>query len=110
MDNVPFKHNDMIELRNALHLSNKCYSSHGNQLVTEKLIVVESIYSMDGDICPMRELFEIAEEFDAMVVVDEAHSTGVIGDRGEGLISSLGLQSHPNLLGEYFYGAILSEV
>ena len=105
MNNVPFKHNDMKELRNALHHANK-----GNQPVTEKLIVVESIYSMDGDICPVGELFEIAEEFDAMVVVDEAHSTGVVGDRGEGLISSLGLQSHPNLLGEYFNDEFLSEV
>lgn len=99
LDNVSFKHNNMAELRSALHQSNKKYNYHSNQGVPEKLIVVESIYSMDGDICPIHELFEIAEEFDAMIVVDEAHSTGIMGDRGEGLISSLGLQSHQNLLG-----------
>jgi 8-amino-7-oxononanoate synthase len=94
-----FKHNDMSELRNSLHKLNR--GSHAD--APEKLIVVESIYSMDGDVCPIKELFDIAEEFDAMVVVDEAHSTGVVGDRGEGLVSSFGLQSHQNLLGSYRY-------
>ena len=71
-----------------------------NDTTPEKLIVVESIYSMDGDICPINDLFQIAEEFDCMILVDEAHSTGVLGERGEGLISSLGLQTHQNLLGQ----------
>ena len=91
-----FKHNDMNDLRDSLHLLNK--GDCGGNL--EKLIVVESIYSMDGDIFPIQELFDIAVEFDSMIVLDEAHSTGILGDRGEGLVTSLGLQTHPNLLGQ----------
>ena len=95
MKNIAFKHNCMNELRR--HLSEW---DEGSNDCTEKLIVVESVYSMDGDICPIEELFHIAKEFDAMVLVDEAHSTGVIGERGEGLVSSLNLQSQQHLLGE----------
>jgi 8-amino-7-oxononanoate synthase len=94
--NVSFKHNDMNELRNRL----SDLSKHDEESSREKLIVVESIYSMDGDTCPIIELLEIAKEFNAMVVVDEAHSTGIVGSRGEGLVSSLNLQSHQNLLGK----------
>jgi 8-amino-7-oxononanoate synthase len=97
---ISFAHNDIGELRDSL-LQQKKDSSMNNLIdsALEALIVVESVYSMDGDICPINELFEVAEEFNAMVLIDEAHSTAVIGDRGEGLISSLGLQKHKNLLG-----------
>ena len=102
LKNKSFKHNDMTELRNYLHQIDKGggNKNSSNDTTPEKLIVVESIYSMDGDICPINDLFEIAEEFDCMILVDEAHSTGVLGKRGEGLISSLGLQTHQNLLGQ----------
>jgi 8-amino-7-oxononanoate synthase len=95
LKNVAFKHNDMTDLRDHLH-----HLKGDAENAPEKLIVVESIYSMDGDIVPILELLDIAEEFDSMVVVDEAHSTGILGERGEGLVSSLELQSHPNLLGQ----------
>jgi len=70
-----------------------------NPGVEDKLIIVESIYSMDGDQCPISDVLAIAKEHNAMVLVDEAHSVGVYGKRGEGLLCSLGLQNHPNLLG-----------
>lgn len=70
-----------------------------NPDVEDKLIIVESIYSMDGDQCPISDVLAIAKEHNAMVLVDEAHSVGVYGKRGEGLLCSLGLQNHPNLLG-----------
>jgi 8-amino-7-oxononanoate synthase len=48
-------------------------------------ITVESVYSMDGDLAPLSELTALAEEMDAILVVDEAHATGIFGPRGRGL-------------------------
>ncbi len=48
-------------------------------------IAVESIYSMDGDRAPLTELYQLAQEYDGFLVIDEAHATGVFGDKGRGL-------------------------
>ena len=60
------------------------------------LVIVESFYSMDGDVCPLKELIEAAKELfpggNAQFFVDEAHSGGVIGLHGSGLVNQLGLQ------------------
>ena len=52
-------------------------------------IVVESLYSMDGDVAPVDDLAAVAERHDAFLVIDEAHATGVAGDRGKGLAAHL---------------------
>jgi 8-amino-7-oxononanoate synthase len=56
-----------------------------------KLIVTETIFSMDGDEAPLREIVELAEKYDAWVMVDEAHATGIFGARGAGVVAKLGL-------------------
>jgi 8-amino-7-oxononanoate synthase len=54
-------------------------------------IAIESVYSMDGDECPLTEIVKLAEQYDAAVILDEAHSTGVMGDNGSGLAVREGL-------------------
>lgn len=74
IDVLFFKHNDMKELNLLLKNSNS----------KRKIIAVEGIYSMDGDLCK-REVFELADEYRAILIVDEAHSSGVIGKTLMGL-------------------------
>lgn len=113
---VSFKHNDLASLEAALvrirrggkhtavprnHSSFQHHQTTAAATPTlqEILIVVEGLYSMDGDVCPLTNLLDLAHAYDALVIVDEAHSTGIYGARGEGLVGALGLGSHPSLLG-----------
>ncbi len=78
-----FQHNDLEDLKEKLV---KFQSSAANIY-----IVIESVYSMDGDSPNLEELVSLSEQFGCYLVVDEAHALGVFGEHGEGLIQSLGL-------------------
>ena len=77
-----FKHNNVEDLASKL----------ANLDAENVFVAVESLYSMDGDFAPLKEIANVCNDFKAALVVDEAHSVGVVGSRGEGLVSSLGMQ------------------
>ncbi len=76
-----FAHNDLADLEKRLV-----------QATGTIFIVTESVFSMDGDMCALDELVSIADKHSAHLIIDEAHATGVIGAKGEGLVQELQLQ------------------
>ncbi|WP_027404480.1 8-amino-7-oxononanoate synthase [Aphanizomenon flos-aquae] len=54
------------------------------------LIITDSVFSMDGDLCPLPQLLDLAEEFSSMLLLDEAHATGVMGKTGAGCVEHFG--------------------
>lgn len=79
-----FNHNDPGHLRSLLQ-------ENGTTAFSRVIIVTESIFSMDGDQCPIDEMVAIARQYGAILVVDEAHATGVAGPRGMGLTCGMGV-------------------
>ncbi|RYP89226.1 hypothetical protein DL769_000150 [Monosporascus sp. CRB-8-3] len=90
-----FRHNSVDSFRETLETvrNSQPLIHNGARCV---IIAVEGIYSMDGDVCPLQELVNTAKEIfpsgNAQFVIDEAHSHGVIGPKGAGLVSALGLE------------------
>ena len=83
-EHARYRHNDMEHLRALLHK----YRDK-----RRKLIVTDAVFSMDGDQALLHELVALKHEYGAMLMVDEAHSGGIYGKRGEGLCHELGLQN-----------------
>ncbi len=82
-----FAHNDPGHLEEILQEIRRHSPS------TRILIVIESLYSMDGDFAPLAEIVGLKEKYDAWLMVDEAHSTGILGPKGKGLCLQSGLSS-----------------
>jgi len=83
-----FRHNDAEHLDRVLER---------NRDAGLKLICVEGIYSMDGDVAPLDQLWQVAKRHDALLLVDEAHSTGVLGPDGRGAAAYFGLEGEIDL-------------
>ncbi len=77
-----FPHKDMAGLRRALEESKGAH---------KVMVVTDGVFSMDGDIAPLPEIVALAEEYGAFVMVDDAHSSGVLGKNGRGSVSHFGL-------------------
>tara|TARA_R110001632_G_scaffold172247_4_gene291506 strand:- start:162 stop:1337 length:1176 start_codon:yes stop_codon:yes gene_type:complete len=81
-----FKHNDVDDLAQLLQK----HQSEADQTI---FVVTESVFSMDGDRPDLQKMATVCQEHSALFVVDEAHAVGVVGDRGQGLVQALGLES-----------------
>ncbi len=86
---LKFRHNDMQSLERVLK---RCEPNR------VKLIVVDGIFSMDGDIAKLPEIVKLADKYAASVMVDDAHSIGVIGENGSGTASHFGLTKKVDLI------------
>ena len=92
---------DMADLEAQLQAAKDCRF---------KLIVTDGVFSMDGNVCPLDKIYELAQKYDAMVMVDESHSAGVVGTTGRGVTERFNLRGEIEILtgtlGKAFGGAM----
>ena len=81
-----FPHNDLRKLERLL------ISTRAKAPAARILVATESVFSMDGDLCPLREILNLTEAHDALLLLDEAHGFGVLGEHGMGLAEQENLQ------------------
>lgn len=86
---LKYKHNDMESLENVLK---KCKPE------SVKLIVTDSVFSMEGDVAKLPEMVDLAKKYDASLMVDEAHGIGVFGEGGRGVVNHFGLTNDVDLI------------
>ncbi|EDQ87456.1 uncharacterized protein MONBRDRAFT_10030 [Monosiga brevicollis MX1] len=84
-----FRHRDMGHLREQLQEKKDARI---------KLIVTDGVFSMDGNIAPLCEICDLADEFDALVMIDECHATGFLGQRGRGTDELLGVKGRVDII------------
>lgn len=87
-ERVKYRHCDVEDLRTQLK------KKRG---IGRKLIITDGVFSMDGDITPLPEIMNLAEEYGAAVMVDDAHATGILGIRGKGTAEYFGLKNKPEI-------------
>ena len=83
-----YPHNDVAALERQLAASS----------AARKVIVTDAVFSMDGDLAPLPLIFELAERYDAWLVIDDAHGFGVLGPHGEGSLAHFNLPASPRIL------------
>src|SRR3989339_350415 len=90
---VRYPHRDVEALERLL--GHQVTKSPSHQ---KRLIVTDSVFSMDGDIAPIHELLRLAEEYDCLLMIDEAHATGVLGKNGRGALEHFGIKANERII------------
>ncbi|MFC7061133.1 glycine C-acetyltransferase [Halobacillus seohaensis] len=83
-----YKHVDMESLEQALQASSDFRT---------RLVVTDGVFSMDGNIAPLPQIVELAEKYDALIMVDDAHASGVLGDNGRGTVNHFNLDGRVHI-------------
>ncbi|MDY6906242.1 MAG: aminotransferase class I/II-fold pyridoxal phosphate-dependent enzyme [Thermodesulfobacteriota bacterium] len=96
-----FRHNDMADLEHALRRA-------GSDGSVNIFVVVEGVYSMDGDLAPLDKVYELTRRYGAFLIVDDAHGTGVTGKNGRGTAELFGLEGKIDLVVGTFSKALAS--
>ncbi len=86
---IPYEHCDMVSLEKVIreNLSN----------FRRAIIITDGVFSMDGDIAPLDKIYEIAQKYDLLIMVDDAHGEGVLGRGGRGIVDHFGLHGKVDL-------------
>lgn len=84
---ITYAHSDLIDLEAKL--------SEARSLYRRCLIVTDGVFGMDGDVCALPEILDLGDRFEAMVMIDEAHSAGVLGRTGAGCVEHFGCGNRP---------------
>ena len=98
---LKYKHNDMEDLERLLE---KCAAEEGAGI----LIVTDGVFSMEGDICNLPEIVRLAKKYGARTLIDDAHSIGVLGERGRGTAEYFGLTHQVDLIMNTFSKTLAS--
>ena len=88
-----FEHNNVASLREALERASKVANGNGGSLV-----VVDGVFSMEGDIAPLPEMLPVLREYGARLMVDDAHASGVLGPQGNGTAAHFGVTDEVDLI------------
>lgn len=86
-----YKHNDLNSLEKIL---SENYEHYKNGII----VVTDGVFSMDGDIANIPGILEIVNKYNAILLIDEAHSTGIIGENGAGILSHFGIEQRKNII------------
>jgi glycine C-acetyltransferase len=92
-----FDHMDMAQLREKLE-------NHADK--RHRMIVTDGVFSMDGDLCPLDEMCDLADEYDAMILVDDSHATGFMGKTGRGSHEHFGVMDRVDVITTTFGKAL----
>jgi len=86
-----YKHLDMDDLRTQLQ-------SEVSRNARFRLIATDGVFSMDGEVAPLKQICDLADEFDALVFVDDCHATGILGETGGGADEHCGVRGRVDII------------